>query len=181
MNPLSCSAVFLSGLAWWKAAYCWWCVTPTRPALCCGFQHWSAHRVVAGTAAADRRTPHPPFLPPPPHRRSCWENPFSGLRGQTKWGVLVNATSTSALAWCEGLWVDGYLHGDGTFLCHSLVHPDEGHVVVQIIDGTLQKKDKSRGYSCQSWWSEPQNYYNTQNNTFSSKKHVDGIFAEKSI
>lgn len=31
-----------------------------------------------------------------------------------------------------------HLHGDGRLLRHGLVHPDEGHVVVQVIDGALE-------------------------------------------
>lgn len=32
-----------------------------------------------------------------------------------------------------------YLHSDGTFFGHSLVHPDEGHVVVKVINRALKR------------------------------------------
>lgn len=31
-----------------------------------------------------------------------------------------------------------YLHSDCAFFGHSLVHPNEGHIVVKIIDRTLK-------------------------------------------
>lgn len=33
-----------------------------------------------------------------------------------------------------------YLHGDGCLLGHSLVHADEGYIVVQVIDRALQRE-----------------------------------------
>lgn len=54
-----------------------------------------------------------------------------------------------------------YLHGDGCLLGHSLVHADEGHIVVQVIDRALQRGSRCRGLGrvpsrqqpCHHWWS----------------------------
>lgn len=35
-----------------------------------------------------------------------------------------------------------YLHSDGCLLGHSLVHADEGYIVVQVINGALQRKER---------------------------------------
>lgn len=41
--------------------------------------------------------------------------------------------------------VKRYLHSDCAFFGHSLVHPDEGHIVVKVIDRALKrKKDTER-------------------------------------
>lgn len=38
-----------------------------------------------------------------------------------------------------------YLHSDGTFFGHSLVHPNEGHIVVKVINRTLKRKQDRQG------------------------------------
>lgn len=37
-----------------------------------------------------------------------------------------------------------YLHSDSSLFGHGLVHPDEGHVVVQVVDGALRRKGRER-------------------------------------
>lgn len=37
-----------------------------------------------------------------------------------------------------------YLHRDSSLFGHGLVHPDEGHVVVQVVDGALRRKGRER-------------------------------------
>lgn len=39
----------------------------------------------------------------------------------------------------KGGFVGLYLHGDGALFGHRLVHSDEGHVVVEVIDGALER------------------------------------------
>jgi hypothetical protein len=34
-----------------------------------------------------------------------------------------------------------YLHSDGCLLRHSLIHADEGYIVVQVIDRALQREE----------------------------------------
>lgn len=38
--------------------------------------------------------------------------------------------------------VKQYLHSDCAFFGHSLVHPNEGHVVVKVIDRALERKSE---------------------------------------
>lgn len=43
--------------------------------------------------------------------------------------------------------VKRYLHSDGAFFGHSLVHPDEGHIVVKVIDRALKRKKRRLTHS----------------------------------
>lgn len=45
---------------------------------------------------------------------------------------------------CSWACVKPYLHSDCAFFGHSLVHPNEGHIVVKVIDWALKIKSEAR-------------------------------------
>lgn len=149
--------------------YCWWQEWRSRRDFCYGCQRESVRRVGVGRSAVDHRMLHPLFSPPPPHRNCCWESPFSGWHGERwedyfngltkewrydsvcvvmRWVLassqIFNDNLYSISAQREWLCVWLYLHSDGTFFGHRLVHPNEGHIVIKVIHGALEWKREEK-------------------------------------
>lgn len=142
--------------------YSWLQGRLSRRGPCCGCQHRSAHQVAEGRSAADRHMPHPLFLPLLPHRNCCWENPSSGKRQKDIIWLCSCGNGFYTLALSQKLsicsafqhnshdCVKHYLHSDSPFFGHSLVHPNEGHIVVKVIDRAL-KRDMEKKMEWERW------------------------------
>ncbi len=55
-------------------------------------------------------------------------------------GLLCGLCSSETCTW---LCVRHYLHSDCALFGHGLVHPNEGHIVVKVIDRALKRKSQS--------------------------------------
>lgn len=114
---------------------------------------------------------HPLFLPPPPHRNCCWENLFSRWQREALEDIRILEYDSVCVVMGGGglevlsqrfavcsvfqhhVRVRQYLHSDCAFFGHGLVHPNEGHIVVKVIDGALTRKRERREKMKRETWS----------------------------